>query len=66
MTYRMTYHERIEAWVRREFNAKYVDRVVSDLVDVASGTRPGNRFEVEALDVIFPEFANSEVRDGLQ
>jgi hypothetical protein len=52
----MTLPERIREWVQREFNAKHVDRVVQDLIDVAAGNRVGNRFETEALKRILPEY----------
>ncbi len=52
---KLTYPERIRAWVEREFNPLHVDRVFNDLLNVATGNRPGNRFEVEALARIFPE-----------
>jgi len=48
--------EKIRAWVEREWSAKYRERVFADLVDVATGTREGNRFEREALARIFPEW----------
>ncbi len=44
----------ITDWVKREFSAKYVSRVVNDLVDVASGNRPGNPFELQSLARLFP------------
>jgi hypothetical protein len=55
----MTTTQRIRGWVERQFNAKYVDCVVQDLVDVAAGNREGNRFECEALAKIFPEWKES-------
>lgn len=45
--------QKIEAWVRREFAPQWVKRVTQDLLDVATGTREGNRFEREALAHIF-------------
>lgn len=48
----MTVSEKIYKWVKREFNPKYVERVASDLIDVASGTREGNKFEREAVNKI--------------
>ena len=48
--------ERIRVWVQRQFNLRYVDRVVADLIDVATGNRDGNSFEREALARIFPEW----------
>jgi hypothetical protein len=48
----MTLPEQIRAWVAREFNAKYVDQITADLVDVATGYREGNRFEKAALPKI--------------
>jgi hypothetical protein len=50
----MTAPERIRAWVEREFNPKHVDQVTNDLIDVATGNRPGNAFERAALQRIFP------------
>lgn len=47
--------EQIREWVKREFAPQYVDRVVDDLVDVATGNRPGNRFEHDALERIFSD-----------
>jgi len=47
-----TLPEKIEAWVKREFNAKYVRQVTNDLIDVAAGNREGNKFEKEAVDFI--------------
>jgi hypothetical protein len=47
-----TLPEAIRAWVEREFNPKYVDRIVNDLIDVATGNRPGNAFERQALAII--------------
>jgi hypothetical protein len=44
--------EKITVWVKREFNAKYHERVINDLIDVATGTREGNAFEVAVLAVI--------------
>lgn len=49
--------QRIREWVSREFAAHLVDRVVTDLIDVATGNRTGNRFELEALRRIFPEWS---------
>lgn len=54
---RKTLPERIREWVEREFNPKHIDRVTQDLIDVASGNRDGNRFEVAALARIFPELS---------
>lgn len=48
--------ERIRNWVEREWNPKYWERVERDLLDVATGKRPGNRFEREALDRICPDW----------
>lgn len=48
----MTAPEKIRKWVEREFNAKYVDAVTDDLIDVAAGNREGNQFEREALNKI--------------
>ena len=50
--------DRIRAWVTREFNAKYVEQVTQDLIDVATGNREGNTLEKIALDKIFPELAH--------
>jgi hypothetical protein len=50
-----TWPDRIREWALREFSAKYAERVVADLVDVASGNREGNRFECAVLARIFPE-----------
>lgn len=44
-----TLPEKILAWVEREFNAKYVDRVFNDLLDVATGNKEGNEFEKQAV-----------------
>ena len=52
--------DRIRSWVEREFNAKYVDRVMQDFIDVATGNRPGNTFEKAALDKIFPEWKGKQ------
>ncbi len=54
---RTTRPERIREWVQRQFNPVYVERVVQDLIDVATGNRDGNRFETQALARIFPEDA---------
>ena len=42
----------IERWVAREFNARYVERVTSDLIDVAAGNREGTRWELDALRLL--------------
>lgn len=54
---KLTAPERIRQWVEREFNPKYVERVTAELIDVATGNRPGNPFERGALARIFPETA---------
>lgn len=41
--------EKLLLWAQREFNPKLVQRVYADLVDVAAGNRPGNKFEREAI-----------------
>lgn len=41
--------DKIRAWVEKNIPEKHVGRVVQDLIDVASGTREGNKFEKEAL-----------------
>lgn len=52
----MTAPDKIRAWVEKQFNAKHVDTVTQDLIDVATGNREGNRFEREALTKIFPQW----------
>ena len=37
------------------FAPQFVDRVTADLIDVATGNRDGNLFELEALHRIAPE-----------
>lgn len=56
----MSAPDRIRAWVEREFNPKHVDMVTTDLIDVATGNRPGNTFEKSALDKIFPEWKGKQ------
>ncbi len=51
----MTYSERIRVWVTKQFQPHQVERVVQDLIDVATGNRPGNTFEKQTLARIFPE-----------
>ncbi len=56
----MTYPDRIRQWVRLNFSSTHtrigtLERITQDLIDVATGNRPGNRFEREALARIFPE-----------
>lgn len=51
----MTRPERIEQWVRSEFAPKYVERVVDELISVATGESEGNSFCKRALEEIFPE-----------
>lgn len=55
MASKRTLPERIREWVERQFNPAHVERVFADLIDVATGTRDGNKFEREALRRIFPE-----------
>jgi hypothetical protein len=57
----MNLPERIREWVQKQFNAKVVDRVTSDLIDVAAGNREGNRFEREALARIIPPAEDTHV-----
>jgi hypothetical protein len=45
--------EQIRRWVEREFKDTLVEKVVQDLLDVATGSREGNTFEKEALKRIF-------------
>lgn len=45
--------ERIRTWV----NAKFVENVTQDLIDVATGNRLGNRFEQDAIARIFQEWS---------
>lgn len=52
----MTTAERIREWVVQQFNAKYVESVTNDLIDVATGNRDGNGFELQAIASIFPEW----------
>ncbi len=52
---KLTAPERIRQWVEREFAAYLVDRVTEELIEVASGTRRGSRFDREAVAKIFPE-----------
>lgn len=56
MPAKVTAPERIRQWVEKQFNPKYVERVVADLIDVATGNREGNRFETEAIKRIFKEW----------
>lgn len=51
--------DRIRKWVEKSFNAKQVDKVFQDLLDVATGNRPGNKWETTALKKIFPEYAST-------
>lgn len=51
--------ERIRAWVEREFAQHYVDRVVADLIEVATGNRAGNAFELAALHKLFPDWTGN-------
>ena len=44
--------QKIEDWVKKEFNPKYVEKVITDLIDVAAGNREGNAFEKDALERI--------------
>ncbi len=50
----------ITSWAQREFAAHRVPGVVQDLVDVASGNRPGSSFEKAALARIFPQDAPAD------
>lgn len=49
--------DRIRAWVENQFQPRQVDRVTQDLIDVATGNRPGNKFEKQALTKIFPQWS---------
>ena len=51
--------DRIRAWVLANFNPRHVEAVTADLIDVATGNRPGNSFERGALARIFPEWPTS-------
>jgi len=51
----MTLSEEIRNWVEKEFNPKYVDQIFNDLLDVATGTKIGNKFERKAINKIFNE-----------
>jgi hypothetical protein len=56
--------ERIESWVRKNFNARHAERVTADLVDVATGNRAGNDFERSALARIFPDWGTPPALGG--
>jgi hypothetical protein len=45
--------ERIETWVKSQFAPPLWERVIADLIDVASGNRDGNAFERDAIRRIF-------------
>ena len=49
-----TYPDLIRRWVIREYPPDIVERVFQDMLDVATGTRPGNAFERGALRRILP------------
>jgi len=49
--------QRIREWAKSQFQPCYVDWVTEDLISVSTGNRNGNRFETEALKLIFPEDA---------
>ena len=55
MSDRKTLPEKILARVKLDFAPKYVERVFADMMDVATGNREGNAFEVAWLKRwIFP------------
>lgn len=47
--------QKIEDWVKKEFNPKYVEKIITDLIDVASGNREGNEFEKRAVKIILKD-----------
>ena len=51
----MTLYEQIKQHTAQHWAPQLVDRVTQDLVDVATGTRPGNTFEQATLGRIFPD-----------
>ncbi len=51
---RLSLPERIRARVAIDFAPHYVDRVTADMIDVATGNRAGNYFEVSWLNTWFP------------
>jgi len=48
----MTLPERIRSWVEDNFNSKYVDEITWDLIQVAEGSKEGNKFEKQVISKI--------------
>ena len=52
---RQTLPDAIREWVAREFNPDHIELVTGDLIDVATGNRAGNVFEIESVRRIIEE-----------
>ncbi len=54
----ITAPERIRLWCVKQFATEHVEKVFNDLLDVATGNRKGNPWEVRAVKIIFPEWSH--------